>query len=154
MKKIIMFIALSFIVACSSSTSVSRSTQSELKGAWTVTGVSYKGSDVIKITSFGVADSQCLHGSVWNFIPNNNKGRLELTQEECPAYGTAIVWSITKENTFALKLITPGTKAKKITKGYNLKYVAQTETTFQLIDKVNIGGRLTNVVYQFQKNNE
>lgn len=154
MKNFLVFGVLLFIVACSSSTSVSRSTQSELKGNWTVTDVSYPGSDVIKITSFGIADSQCMKGSVWNFISNNNKGRLELTQDECPAYSTAIVWSINKENTFALKLVTPGTKAKKITQGYNLKYVSQTETSFQLIDKVNIGGRLTNVVYQFQKNNE
>jgi hypothetical protein len=27
----------------------------------------------------------------------------------------------------------------------------QTETSFQLIDKITVGGKLTDVVYQFQK---
>jgi hypothetical protein len=29
----------------------------------------------------------------------------------------------------------------------------QTETSFQLIDKITVGGKLTDVVYQFQKAN-
>jgi hypothetical protein len=30
----------------------------------------------------------------------------------------------------------------------------QTETSFQLIDKITVGGKLTDVVYQFQKINK
>lgn len=144
---------LSLVISCSSSTAVSRSTQGDLKGNWVISDVTYPGSGVIKITSFDVADSKCFKGSSWKFISNNNKGNLELTQAGCAAFSSEIVWSITKENVFTLKIINPDTKAKHVTQGYNLNYIAQSETSFQLVDKVNVGGKLTNVVYQFQKIN-
>ncbi len=155
MKKILALgAAVMLLISCSSSAPVSRSTQSDLKGNWTISDVTYPGSNVIKINSFDIADSKCFKGSAWKFISNNNKGNLELTQSGCSTFTSPIVWSITKENDFTLKIVDPSIKAKNVTQGYVLKYQPQSETSFQLIDKVNVGGKLTNVVYQFQKVNE
>ncbi len=142
-----------FLAACSSSTSVSRSTQGDIKGNWVISKVSYPGSDVIKVTSFKTADSKCFEGSTWKFISNNNKGNVEITKGGCESFSSPIVWSITKDNTFTLKIVEAGTKAKRVTEGFNLKYQAQSETSFQLVDKINVGGKITDVVYQFEKVN-
>ena len=141
------------MVACSSSTSVSRSTQSDIKGDWIISNVAYPGSDVIKVTSFRTADSKCFVGSTWKFISNNNKGNVDINKAGCEAFSSPIVWSITKEGVFTLKIVEAGTKAKRVTEGFNLKYIAQSETSFQLVDKINVGGKITDVVYQFEKVN-
>lgn len=151
MKKLVLFGALLVLAACSSTTAVKRSTQADIKGDWTLAKVSYPGSEVIKITSFMTADSKCFEGSSWKFISNNNKGNIDLAKANCETFSSPIVWSITKDNTFTLKVIEAGTKAKKVTQGFNLKYVAQSETSFQLVDKVNVGGKMTDVVYSFEK---
>jgi hypothetical protein len=49
-----------------------------------------------------------------------------------------------------LKVLNADIKAKK-GEGYVLHVANQTETSFQLIDKITVGGKLTDVVYQFQK---
>lgn len=153
MKKLLLLGVALFMAACSSSTSVSRSTQSDIKGDWIISNVSYPGSDVIKVTSFKTADSKCFVGSTWKFISNNNKGNVDINKAGCEAFSSPIVWSITKEGVFTLKIVEAGTKAKRVTEGFNLKYIAQSETSFQLVDKINVGGKITDVVYQFEKVN-
>ena len=44
------------------------------------------------------------------------------------------------------------TKAKKVVEGYILTIANSTENSFQLMDKVNVGGQFVNVTYQFNRN--
>jgi hypothetical protein len=46
-----------------------------------------------------------------------------------------------------------GDRAKKVRDGYILNVANQTENAFQLVDKINVGGKMTDVVYQFEKLN-
>ena len=161
MHKILLLVALPFLVmACKTSAPVTdlspksdRSTQVGIKGNWQITNVSYPGSDYFKVNSFQIADSKCLIGSKWNFISNNNKGSLSLTQSECPAFSSQIVWSIDKEGRFGFKIIDPGVKSKAVTQGYLLRIANKTETSFQLIDVINVGGQNKEITYQFEKIN-
>jgi hypothetical protein len=122
-----------------------------IKGNWTITSVSFPGSDYIKVNSFDLADSKCFVGSTWKFISNNNKGEMALTSASCTAFSSPITWYINKEGNLVMKIIN-GTKAKKVLEGFILTIANSTETGFQLIDKVNVGGQFVNVVYQFNKN--
>ena len=63
-----------------------------------------------------------------------------------------ITWFVNKDGQFILKVLDAGIKAKKVREGYILYVANQTETSFQLIDKIDVGGKMTDVVYQFQKN--
>jgi hypothetical protein len=135
------------------STKLDRSSQVAIKGNWKITNVSYPGSDYIAVNSFQIADSKCFVGSTWNFISNNNKGSMSLTKMDCPAFSSPIVWSINKEGVFVLKIVEAGTKAKKVTQGYLLRVANQSETSFQLIDIINVGGQTKEVTYQFEKTN-
>ena len=51
-----------------------------------------------------------------------------------------------------MKVLSVGDKAKRVRDGYVLNVANVTETSFQLVDKINVGGKMTDVIYQFQKN--
>lgn len=157
MKKIILISLLSVMIfSCKSksatSTKLDSKSQVAIKGNWQIVSVTYPGSDVIKVTSFDLADSKCFVGSTWKFISNNNKGNMALTSPKCTAYSTPITWFINKEGQFVLKILDES-KAKTIKSGYVLGVANQTESSFQLIDKINVAGKLTDVVYQFERLN-
>ena len=152
MKKIIaLMIVAVLLFACKStsvtSTKLDRSSQVSIKGNWVITNITTPGSNYIAINSFQIADSKCFIGSTWNFISNNNKGSMNLTKSDCPAF------SFNKESQFVLKILDAGEKAKKVRDGYVLRLANQTETSFQLIDNVNIAGQNKEVIYQFEKTN-
>ena len=144
------FLLSMFVAILASCSSLDSKSQSRLKGNWVITDVTYPGSDYIKVTSFDVADSQCFEGSTWNFVSMSNKGTMSLNNASCPAFNSPIVWTVTKEGTFTLK-ITEGENARRVSQGYILRMRNQTESSFQLIDNVSVGGQNVEVVYQFQK---
>lgn len=158
MKKIILPGLLCFLIlSCKSSSSVTSTkvdnkSERVIKGNWGIKSVTYPGSNVIKVTSFDVADSKCFVGSTWKFVANNNKGDFALNSASCAPYSTPITWFINKEGQFVIKILDEN-KAKTIKSGYVLSIANQTETTFQLVQKVDIAGKPTDVVYQFEKLN-
>ncbi len=158
MKKLILLSVLTlFIVSCKSTsatnTKVDNTKERLMKGDWVISSVSYIGSEYIKVQSFGLADSQCFQGSKWKLISNNNKGDMALTKSDCMSFRSPISWFVNKDGQFVLKVLNAGEKAKKVRDGYVLDVANQTENSFQLIDMVVIGGKSTNVVYQFEKLN-
>ncbi|MET0760605.1 MAG: hypothetical protein ABWZ56_09310 [Flavobacterium sp.] len=158
MRKIILLSTLAILFfACKSKsvteTSLDRQAQVGMKGNWVISSVTYPGSEYIKVNSFQLADSKCFEGSTWKFISNNNKGEMALTKVGCPAFSSPITWFVNRESQFVLKVLNAGEKAKKVRDGYVLKVANQSESSFQLIDKIDVGGTMTNVVYQFQKVN-
>jgi hypothetical protein len=124
-----------------------------MKGDWVISSVTYPGSEFIKVQSFNLADSQCFEGSNWKFISNNNKGDMSLTKSDCPLFSSPISWFVNKDGQFVLKVLNAGDKAKKVRDGYILNVANQSESSFQLVDKINVGGKMTDVVYQFEKLN-
>jgi Lipocalin-like domain len=158
MKKIIVMFALSvFMFACKSpqsftSTKLDKKSEVGIKGNWTVSSVTYPGSEYIKVNSFDIADSKCFVGSTWKFVSNNNKGTMALSASGCPSFASDITWFINKEGQFVMKILAAGEKARKVREGYVLNLANQSESSFQLLDRIDVGGKITNVVYQFQKN--
>lgn len=158
MKKLILLLVLSvFFVNCKSTsateTKKDRQSQVAIKGNWVITTVSYPGSEVIKVNSFGLADSKCFEGSTWKFVSNNDSGMMTLNSAACASFSSPIKWFVNKDGQFVLKVLNAGEKAKKVRDGYVLNVANQSEASFQLLDQINVGGTMTNVVYQFQKVN-
>ncbi len=156
MKKIILATFLVFaLVSCKSksatNTKLDRSSQTAIKGNWTITSVNYPGSEYIKVTSFQLADSKCFEGSVWKFVSNNDTGLMTITQANCPSFSSPIKWFVNKDGEFVLKVLNAGEKAKRVRDGYVLHLANQSADSFQLVDQINVGGKMTDVVYQFQK---
>jgi len=164
MKKVItLLIVVVLFFGCKSSSSTAsapvantkldKTSQVAIKGDWKINKVTYPGSDYFKVDSFGIADSQCFVGSNWNFISNNNKGYMSIATANCPAFSSPIVWSINKDGMFVLKIVETGVKSKTVTQGYLLRVANQTENSFQLIDKIDVGGQKKDITYQFEKIN-
>jgi len=156
MKKSIALIAVALVVFACKTTSVTsakldRSSQVEIKGDWKITSVTYPGSDYITVNSLQIADSKCFVGSTWKFISNNNKGEMALTKLDCPAFSSPITWFVNKEGQFVLKILDAGEKAKKVRDGYVFRLANQTETSFQLIDVISVGGQNKELTYKFEK---
>ena len=78
---------------------------------------------------------------------------MALTKSNCVAFSSPITWFVNNNGQFVLKVLDAGIKAKKVRDGYVLSLANQTATSFQLIDKIDVGGKMTDVVYQFQKVN-
>lgn len=158
MKKIFLVAAFSLaLFSCKTSsvtaTKLDRGIQTGIKGNWVISSVSYPGSEYIKVNSFQLADSKCFEGSTWKFVSNNNKGTMALTKYDCPVFSSPITWFVNTNGEFVLKILDAGEKAKKVRDGYVLQVANQTESSFQLIDRIDVGGKLTAVVYQFQRLN-
>lgn len=158
MKKLVILLVIVLLAwSCKTSsvtaTELDNKTEVSIKGNWVIASVDYPASNYIKVSSFQIADSKCFIGSTWKFISNNNKGAMALSQSNCVAFNSPITWYINTNGEFVLKFLNSGEKAKNIKDGYILKVENLTETSFQLIDRMNVGGTTTNVVYQFQKVN-
>ena len=126
-------------------------TQVAMKGNWIVSSVTYPNSNMIKVNSFELADSQCFVGSKWKFVSNNNKGNFSLNSPKCTAYSTPITWFINKDGQFVLKVLDES-KPRKVKDGYVLKVANLTDNSFQLVDQIDVAGKATDVVYQFNRN--
>lgn len=122
-----------------------------IKGDWTLTQVTYPGSDVIKVRSFDLADASCMKGSQWHFISNNNKGHFGLSQAGCPSFDSDITWFINQNGQFVFKILN-GAKAKTVVDGYTLQFLPQGDNAFQLVDQAQVAGKMVSVVYQFNRN--
>ncbi|WP_278035168.1 lipocalin family protein [Flavobacterium nitratireducens] len=158
MKKIFLVAAFALtLFSCKTSsvtaTKLDRGTQVGMKGNWVISSVTYPGSNYIKVNSFQLADSKCFEGSTWKFISNNNKGEMALTKYDCPVFSSPITWFVNSNGEVVLKILDAGEKARKVRDGYVLRVANLTEGSFQLIDKIDVGGKLTDVVYQFQRVN-
>ena len=157
-----LFLLSAFIVlmmSCKSpapaaSNTVARKSQVAIKGNWVISSVTYPGSEYIKVTSFGMMDSQCFEGSTWKFVSNNDTGEMTISKANCPNFTSKIQWYVNKENQFVLKVLSADDKAKKVRNGYILYLDQQSSESFRLTDKLGVGGKMTSVVYQFQKINE
>lgn len=144
------------LVGCKSksvtNTKLDNKTEVALKGNWIISSVNFPGSDYFKVNSFQIADSKCFIGSQWKLVSNNNKGEMVLTNASCASFESPVTWYVNKEGNFVMKVLNAGEKAKKVKEGYILRIANVTESSFQLIDKIDIGGKLTEVVYQFNRN--
>ena len=78
---------------------------------------------------------------------------MALTSAGCPSFSSPIVWSINKDGMFVLKIVEAGVKSKTVQSGFLLKVANQTETSFELIDKIDVAGQQKDIVYHFKKTN-
>lgn len=159
MKKVIlMSLIVVGLVSCKStaptsavSNKVDYDAQRILKGNWVMSSVTYPAAEYIQVNAFQLADAKCFEGSSWNFVANNNSGEMNMSKPGCTSFSSPIKWYINKEGQFVLKLLNAGEKAKKVRDGYVMTFVPQASGNFQLVDRISVGNKPTEVVYQFEK---
>lgn len=142
-----------FVLSCKTadSSKLDAKTTKSLRGNYQVTSVSFEGDHLFKVNLFEIADSKCFIGSNWYFIANNNTGSMALSAVGCPSFDSKITWFINKDGNFVMKIL-DNNKARKTVEGYVLGLRKETDNGFQLVDRVNIGGKMTDIILQFSKN--
>jgi hypothetical protein len=155
-KTLIMLLFLTAVIGCKSTsivnTKLDNKTERLLKGDFVITAVNFPGSDFLKVTSFNLGDSKCLVGSDWSFVSNNNKGEMTLNSPNttCKDFSSPIKWYINKSGEFVFKF-TNDYKAKEVINGFVLSITNITETSFDLVDEINVAGQTKNITYSFQR---
>ncbi|WP_299053206.1 hypothetical protein [uncultured Polaribacter sp.] len=155
-KTLFILLFASVFIGCKSTSSVNtkldNKTEKMLKGDFTITSVNFPGSKFLKVNSFNLSDSKCFIGSQWNFISNNNKGEMKINNLDtnCKDFSSPITWYVNKDGNFVLKIIN-NYKAKEVNSGFVLSLNNVTETSFELVDKINVSGETKNITYSFQK---
>ena len=75
----------------------------------------------------------------------------KLNNSSCTSLDSKITWFINKEGNLVMKFLSEGIKAKHTLSGYVLKVANSTPNSFQLIDRISVGNKPTEVVYQFSR---
>ena len=157
-KTLFTLLLLTAFISCKSTsstvnTNLDNKTERMLKGDWTLTSVNYPNSAYFKVNSFNIEDSKCFVNSNWSFVSNNNKGEMSLNNvsSDCKNFSSPITWYINKGGNFVLKIINDY-KAKEVNNGFVLAVSNVTESSFDLIDTINVAGQTKKITYSFQRN--
>lgn len=156
-KNLVMFLIILVLSSCGSTKIVKESRQA-LKGYWNLDEINYNNTPgIYKVTLFGSVSSECMVGSKWRFIPNNNFGNYELVNGECSGDKNYFVWSIPEEasstNSYEV-LLKPTDEKMKSTmnnKGYRLNIQYLSEDTLQFTQTVTVDGSPFTIVMNFSK---
>lgn len=157
MKKIWLIAFCSALLLSCGSTKTIKESKKTLKGNWTLDEISYDRSGTFNVTIFGDTSAECLEGSTWRFIPNNNFGNYEITDTNCPTGKRYFVWALpgTGENETAYDIILKPTDEKmKSTmdeKGFKLSISYLSDDQLQIKQKVQLEGKPFTISMNFSK---
>lgn len=70
------------LFSCGASKNV-RTQQKVIKGNWELTDIVYSKTGEYNVTLFNDAKKECLEGSSWKFVPNNNTGTYTISDSNC-----------------------------------------------------------------------
>ena len=161
MKKVIGILLLSVIlVSCGGTSKVVKESRKTLKGYWNLDNINYNNTaGIYDVTLFGDVSSECMVGSTWRFIPNNNFGNYEITGANCNPGKRYFVWNIPdQEGTVAYDILLKPTDEKMNSTmnnaGYRLtiNYLSENELTFT--QTVPVDGKPFKIVMNFSKISE
>jgi hypothetical protein len=160
MKKIIIVTVVSlFLWACGPSKTVKES-KKILKGSWTLNDINYDQSGTFNVTIFQDTSAECLLGSRWRFVPNNNFGNYDVIDGNCPVGKRYFIWTIPDTGDAATNydIILKPTDAKmKSTmneKGFRLSLSYLSDNQLQLKQTVQMDGKPFTITMEYSKNAE
>ena len=136
MKKTIMLIALAIILSgCATSKKV-RTYKKAIKGNWIVNAITYSKAGTYNVTLFEDVSKDCLVGSTWQFVPNNNTGEYTLSDSNCISGERYFIFSIQeidKETGLYDLLLKPTNKKhqSETNAGFRLKLSGLSDNTMQ-----------------------
>jgi len=161
MRKVISIFILSvFLVSCGGTSKVVKESRKTLKGYWNLDNINYNNATgIYDVTLFGDVSSECLVGSTWRFIPNNNFGNYEITGATCNPGKRYFVWSIPdQESAISYDILLKPTDEKMNSimndAGFrlNINYLSENELTFT--QTVQVDGKPFKIVMNFSKISE
>lgn len=159
MKKILILLLVGVFAASCGPSKVVQQSRKTLKGYWNLDSINYGDAPgVYDVTLFGDTSSECLVGSTWRFIPNNNFGNYEITSSGCPVGQRYFVWTIPDVDNTATSsydiLLKPTDEKMRSTmnnKGFRLSIDYLSEDSLTFTQTVQYNGKPFKIVMNFSK---
>ncbi len=157
-KSIILVVFIATLASCGPSQVVKQSKKT-LKGTWTLNEVSYDRQGTFNINLFNDASQECMEGSTWRFIPNNNFGNYELSGVGCDIEKRYFVWSIpdNEGDDMNYNILVKPTDAKmksETNAGFRVALSYLSEDQLQMSQTVSVEGKPFNITMNFTKTAE
>ena len=140
MKKLATLLITALLFSCAASKNI-KAKHKIIKGNWTLSKISYSKTGNYNVTFFNDTTKDCLEGSTWKFVPNNNSGIYTINDEDCATGEREFVFVIQEVDAvsgyydFMLK---PKNDENNV--GYRIDLKELTETTMLWRQKINVNG--------------
>ncbi|TYP75240.1 lipocalin family protein [Aquimarina intermedia] len=158
MKKILLLTLVALaVISCSPTQRTINSAKKTLKGSWSLDNISYSRSGIFEVTLYDDASAECLTGSTWRFIPNNNTGTYDVNRDACMQMGARnFRWTIPTPDangvySFMFKPINEKKKSINNNKGYRMTLESLDETTMTWTQTVSLEGKPFVITMNFNK---
>lgn len=128
------------LYSCGASKNV-RSKEKVIKGNWTLSKITYSKTGDYNVTLFNDTSKECLEGSSWKFVPNNNSGVYSVSSNGCVTGDRDFIFVIQEVDNvsgyydFMLK-----PKNNEANLGYRIDLKELTENTMLWRQKVMVNG--------------
>lgn len=159
MKKIMLLTVLAtFAFSCGTPKTVQES-RKVIKGYWSLDNISYGSSGTFNVTIFNDTSTECLEGSMWRFIPNNNTGNYTIENSNCPTGQRDFIFTIQEMNATSglYDFLLKPTDAKGRSEddlGFRLSLTQLNESSMRWEQTVNLDGEPFKINMNFSKINE
>ena len=156
MKKLIMLVVVAATVfACGTPKTVQES-KKVIKGYWAVDNISYDASGTYNITLFNDTSAECMQGSSWRFIPNNNTGNYTINNGNCPTGERNFIFTIQEidpsTGLYDFLLKPTNEKGKSETNaGFRLRLAQLSDSSMRWEQTVSVDGKPFKINMNFTK---
>jgi len=158
MKKIVIFVFLASIFISCGTSKVVKESKKVIKGEWILNNITFSEYGTFKVIFFNDASKNCLEGSNWKFIPNNNTGKYTVSNDGCLQGERNFIFTIKEVDSetglydFMLKPTNEKNKSED-NKGYKIHLAQLTENTMVWEQTASIDGKNIKINMNFTKTN-
>lgn len=156
MKKILLLAVIAIVgFSCATPKTVQES-KKVLKGYWNLDEVSYNTPGTYNVTLLNDASAECMEGSSWRFIPNNNTGVYTINNSDCSTgdrnFNFSILQIDANSGLYDFMLKPTNAKGKSEDKsGFRLSLAQLSDTNMRWEQTVNVDGKPFKIMMNFSK---